>query len=205
MQEYMIKTVIFDLGRVIVPFDFMRTYRRLEPLCGIPAEEISGRLSQTGLISRYESGLIESRDFADRISRHLGLKVSYEEFCDLWMSIFLPDTLVPEEMLAEIAAVRRLVLLSNTNEIHFAGIRRNYPLLRHFNEFVLSHEVRAMKPSPEIYRRAIEVAQCAPEECFFTDDIQDYVDGAKKMGIDAVRFESAAQIREELRRRGVLA
>jgi HAD superfamily hydrolase (TIGR01509 family) len=61
-----------------------------------------------------------------------------------------------------------------------------------------------MKPSPAIYRKAIEVAKCAPNECFFTDDIAEYVEGAKRMGIDAVQFESAAQIREELRRRGVV-
>ena len=200
----MTKTVIFDLGRVIVPFDFKRGYARLEPLCDIPAAEIAGRISRTGLVPRFESGQIEPKAFVSELSAALGLRISYQEFCDIWMSIFLPETLIPEELLVEIGNTRRLVLLSNTNVIHFEGIRAQYPLLRRFDAFVLSYEVGAMKPLPAIYEKAIEAARCAPEECFFTDDIQEYVEAAKNMGIDAVQFESAAQIREELRRRGVL-
>lgn len=200
----MIKSVIFDLGRVIVPFDFKRAYVRLEPLCGLSASEISARIFPTGLVRRFESGQMEPGPFFEALSRALGLSVSYTEFCEIWMSIFLPETLIPEGLLQEIGSTHRLVLLSNTNEIHFEGIRANYPLLRHFDGFVLSYEVGAMKPEPAIYRRAIELARCRAEECFFTDDIAEYVEAAKGMGIDAVQFESAAQIRGELRRRGVL-
>jgi glucose-1-phosphatase len=189
---------------VIVPFDFRRGYARLAPLCGIPVADIPGRIRATGLVERFESGQIEAKPFVAKLSDHLGLSISYEEFCEIWMSIFLPETLISEDLVETIAATHRLVVLSNTNPIHFDGVRERYPLLRHFNGFVLSHEVGAMKPSPIIYKRAIEVAGCAPEECFFTDDIQEYVDGAITMGIDAVQFQSAAQIREELRRRGVL-
>ena len=65
-------------------------------------------------------------------------------------------------------------------------------MLRHFDDLVLSYEVKAMKPSPLIYREAIARAQCRPEECFYTDDIAAYVEGARREGIDAVQFESCA-------------
>jgi len=197
-----IKAVIFDLGRVIVPFDFNRGYVRLAPLCGIPAAEIPGRIALTGLVERFESGEIAPRDFVRKLSKHLNLDTSYENFCEIWSSIFLPYTLIPEAMIEGIARNYRLVLLSNTNAIHFEMLRENYPLLRHFHALVLSYEVGAMKPLPWIYRRAIEAAGCFPEECFFTDDIPAYVEGARAQGIDAVRFESAAQIEKELRKRG---
>jgi putative hydrolase of the HAD superfamily len=200
----MIKTVIFDLGRVIVPFDFQRGYTRLEPLCGLTTAEIRSKIGASGLVPRFESGEMDSEAFFAQLSSCIGLKAGYDEFCDIWMSIFLPETLIPEEMLIEIRENHRLVLLSNTNRIHFEGIRANYPLLRQFDQFVLSYEAGAMKPSPIIYRKAIEAAQCDASECFFTDDIMEYVEGAKQMGIDAVQFRSAAQIREELSRRGVL-
>jgi len=198
-----IKAVIFDLGRVIVPFDLNRAFVRLEPLCGIPAAEIPKRIAPTGLAERFESGGIESRDFVRELSTHLNLDTSYENFCEIWSSIFLPYTLIPESMIGGIARNYRLVLLSNTNAIHFEMIRENYPLLRHFHALILSYEVGAMKPQPLIYRRAIEAAGCLPEECFFTDDIPKFVEGARAQGIDAVRFESAAQIEAELRKRGV--
>lgn len=197
----LIKAVIFDLGRVIVPFDFRRGYERIAALTGIPAAEIPARIRPTGLVERLESGQIAPRDFVRQISELLKLHCTYEEFCDIWSCIFLPDTLVPEELLRGIAAKYRLVLLSNTNAIHFETIRANYPLLRNFHALVLSYEAGAMKPSPVIYQRAVEAAGCLPEECFFTDDIPEYVEGARRYGMDAVQFESAGQIEAELRRR----
>jgi glucose-1-phosphatase len=198
-----IKAVIFDLGRVIVPFDFSRGYVRMEALCGIPAAEIPGRIARTGLVTRFESGGIEPRDFVRELSTHLNLDIGYESFCEIWNSIFERNTLIPETMLQGIARKYRLVLLSNTNAIHFEMVRENYPLLRHFHSLIVSYEVGAMKPSPLIYQRAIEAAGCLPEECFFTDDIPAYVEAARALGIDAVQFESAAQIEAELRKRGV--
>jgi FMN phosphatase YigB (HAD superfamily) len=199
----MIKAIIFDLGRVIVPFDFRRGYTRLERLCGIPATDIPKRIAETDLVRRFECGTIAPHDFVAEFASHLNLKISHGEFCEIWNSIFLPDTLIPETLLRGLAEHHRLVLLSNTNRIHFAGIRANYPLLRHFHEFVLSYEVGVMKPGPAIYRKAVAAAGCLPEECFFTDDIPEYVEGARRQGIDAVEFQSAAQIEAELRRRGV--
>jgi len=198
-----IQAVIFDLGRVIVPFDFRRGYAKLEPLCGIPAAEIPKRIAPTGLVTRFESGGIEPRDFVRELSNLLNLDIGYESFCEIWNCIFEPNTLIPEAMLRGIARKYRLVLLSNTNAIHFEMVRKNYPLLRHFHSLVLSHEVGAMKPSPLIYQRAIEAAGYLPEECFFTDDMPAYIEAARAHGLDAVQFESAAQIEAELRKRGV--
>ena len=196
------KAVIFDLGKVLIQFDFKRGYRALEGLCPYPASEIPRRLATIDLVQRFETGLIEPRDFVAEISRFLSLRVDYDEFCRLWSTIFA-ETLLPEAMLAGLAARYRLVLLSNTNAIHFEMIRRNYPILRHFHAFVLSYEVKAMKPRREIYLAALEQARCPPAECFFTDDIAAYVEAAGSMGIDAVQFESADQLRREMRARRI--
>jgi glucose-1-phosphatase len=199
----MIKTVIFDLGKVIISFDFMRGYQGLEKICGLPVAEIRSRISATDLVQRFECGLVEPEDFVAQLSRMLDLHISYDQFCQIWSSIFLPDPLIPESLLAGLSQRYRLLLLSNTNAIHFQMLEQTYPLLRHFHHKVLSHVVRAMKPSPAIYREAIARAECRPEECFFTDDIADYVAAAKREGIDAVQFESSEQIERELRARGV--
>ena len=95
-------------------------------------------------------------------------------------------------------------VLSNTNALHFEMLRESYGhLLRHFDDLVLSYEVRAMKPQPEIYQAAVECAGCLPEECFYTDDIAAYVAAARAMGIDGVQFHSCEQIEGELRARGI--
>ena len=83
-------------------------------------------------------------------------------------------------------------------------LRENYGhLLRHFHHLILSYEIGAMKPQPAIYRAALQRAECLPSECFYTDDIAPYVEAARHMGIDAVRFESREQIEKEMRDRGI--
>jgi len=154
-------------------------------------------------VQRFETGLVEPADFVAQLSALLDLRISYDQFCRIWSSIFLPDPLVPESLLKGLSSRYRLLLLSNTNAIHFEMLERTYPLLRHFHDRILSHRVRALKPSPAIYQEAIKRAGCPPAEIFFTDDIADYVEAAKREGIDAVQFQSSEQIERELRARGV--
>jgi putative hydrolase of the HAD superfamily len=175
----------------------------MEGLCSLPAAEIPGRIGKTDLVQRFESGMVEPEEFVRELSTLLQMKVDYPQFCEIWSSIFLPEPLIPDAMLEAIHRSYRLVLLSNTNAIHFEMIRATYPLIRHFDRLILSHEVKAMKPDPRIYAAAIEAAQCEPGECFFTDDVAAYVEGAKRAGIDAVQFLSCEQISRELRARGV--
>lgn len=199
----MTKTVIFDLGGVIVPLDFARAYRAIEGRSPYPAHEIPVRIAATGLVPELERGRIDPEEFAGRIAKTLGLRVGYEEFCELWSAIFPPRTLIPERLLEGLGRRHRLVLLSNTNAIHFSYIRRNYPLLEHFDDFVLSYEVGAMKPAREIYREAIARAGCAPAECFFTDDVADNVEAARREGIDAEQFVGYEQLEQALHARGI--
>ncbi len=196
------KAIIFDLGRVLIDFDFKRGYQALEGMCPYRAAEIPGRLATCDLVERFETGLIEPRDFVAEMSAVLDLKIDYDRFCRIWSSIFT-GTLVPENLLAGLAARYRLMLLSNTNAIHFEGLRASHPMLRHFHDLVLSYEVKAMKPRPEIFQAAIARAGCRAEECFYTDDVAAFVTAARNLGIDAVQFESAAQLEREFAARGI--
>jgi len=196
------KTVIFDLGKVLIHFDFAPGYRALAEVCPYAAAEIPRRIASTGLAERFETGLIGPTDFYGELRLALDLRLDYQGFLPIWNGIF-DDVLIPESMLEGLAARYRLLLLSNTNVTHFEGIRERYPVLRHFHDMVLSYEVHAMKPRPEIYLAAIERAGCLPEECFYTDDIPAFVEAARAAGMDAVQFEDAAQLARELKARGI--
>jgi putative hydrolase of the HAD superfamily len=196
------RAVIFDLGKVLVQFDFRRGYQALEGICPYRADDIPKRIAGTGLVNRFETGLIEPRDFFQQLSRVLDLRLEYGAFCEIWSGIFT-DTLVPENMLEGLARRYRLLLLSNTNAIHFEMVRERYGLLRHFHDLILSFEVKAMKPQAEIFQVAVERAGCRPEECFYTDDIPAFTEAARRLGIDAVTFESAGQLARELQSRGI--
>jgi putative hydrolase of the HAD superfamily len=146
---------------------------------------------------------VEPGVVAERVSSALGLNVSFENFQEMWSSIFLPETIVPESMLAGLHKNYRLLLLSNTDSIHFHWVRARYAILRHFDGFLLSFELGLRKPEPAIYQEAISRASVGPAEIFFTDDRQDNVEGALQAGIDAVQFESLEKLQRDLEFRGV--
>jgi putative hydrolase of the HAD superfamily len=199
----LIKSVIFDIGQVLVPFDWQRGYRALSAHSPYPPEEVRRRIKETGLFAVFELGRIQPEELARRICAILEMEVGFEQFRELWSSIFLPETLVPEEMLSRLQVGCRLLLLSNTDVIHYTWLVGNYPIFRHFHDRVLSFELGCRKPEPEIYREAIARAGCQAGEIFFTDDRADNVAGAIEAGIDAVEFQSAAQIERELTSRGL--
>ena len=92
------KAILFDLGRVLIHFDFRRGYRVLEGFCPHAAEEIPRRLAGTGLVEQFETGLVEPREFVEQMCRLLDLRVDYDQFRTIWSSIFT-EALIPESML----------------------------------------------------------------------------------------------------------
>ncbi len=198
-----IRTVVFDLGKVIVPFEVQRAYDAIASVCPLPAAEIPGRIRRNGMVPRFESGQLEPHEFFRQFCGLLEIDVDYEKFCEVWSAIFLPETFIPESLVEGLRRRYRVLLLSNTNAIHFEMIRREYPIMRHFDGYILSYQVRAMKPAEKIYDETIAQAGCAPNEIFYTDDIPEFVEAARRKGIDAVQFESLPQLERELRARDV--
>jgi glucose-1-phosphatase len=198
-----LKTIIFDLGNVIIPFDFRLGYAALQAHIDIPAAEIPERIRASALVPELESGRMEPRQFVEAFNAALGSQISYETFCGIWSSIFLPETLVPDELVETLKRKYRVMVLSNTNAIHFEQVWSAYPILRLFDHLILSHEVKALKPEPAIYAAALAEARAEPGECFFTDDIAAYVEGARRAGMQAEQFLGYEKLLGDLRVRGV--
>jgi putative hydrolase of the HAD superfamily len=197
------KALIFDVGKVLIPFDSQLGYRALEELCGLASQEIRRRIASTGLVTPFEKGLIEPTEFVKRLLAALELDADYDGFCRAWSCIF-HGQLIADATLAALSHRYRMLLLSNTNFIHFEVIRQNYPsLLAHFHDRILSFEVHALKPEPAIFKAAIRRAGCRAEECFFTDDLAENVEAARREGMDAVQFECAEQLEHEMRARRI--
>jgi putative hydrolase of the HAD superfamily len=199
----MIKATIFDLGNVLIPFDFARMHDAIRSMCPLTSAEIGAYFAATDLPIRFETGAVTAAQFFAEVSSSLHLRATASEFNEAFCSIFRPEPLIPLELIRGLRGRYRLVLLSNTNQIHYEMLVRTHPFLSWFDEHVLSFKVGVMKPGRRIFEAAIESARCAPQECFYTDDIAEYVNAAKELGIDAVRFHSAKQLCVELRARGV--
>lgn len=200
----MIKTIIFDLGKVIVPFELDNQMKILESVCNLKHAEIREKIYAAEEIKLFETGKISAEELFKVLKKTLNLRMNFDEFVAAWNSIFSLEPIVSETLVERLSKKYRLIVLSDTNKLHFEFIRRNFPILRFFDEFVLSYEVGFLKPSPEIFQAAIEKANCAAEECFFVDDREANVAGALKFGINAVLFTSAEKFIGELENRGLI-
>lgn len=197
------KALFFDLGNVLVPFDIRLAYGSLRALSPLSIEEMSARLRADGLVPRYECGQVEDHAFFEEFCRLTQVSTTYDHFCEIWNSIFLPPTLVPDALLQSLSTRFTLLLLSNTNAIHYRFLEAHYPHIGHFHHRVLSHESGAQKPARKIYDDALAAVGVEPHEVFFTDDLAVNIDAARALGLDAEVFTGVAPLLQHLEARGV--
>jgi len=200
----MIKAIFFDLGGTLVPFDFQRGYAALARHSPHGPEEILRRAGSSDLFVRFERGELEPRQFVSRFCELFDCRLDFERFRQLWGAIFLPHALIGEPLLAGLKKNYRLFSLSNTNALHFPLVMQEYPILRYLEGHVLSYEVGAMKPEPEIYRAAGARAGCHAAECLFIDDLAENIEGARREGMDGILFRDEPQLRQQLANRALL-
>ena len=96
-----------------------------------------------------------------------------------------------------------IYLLSNFGSDMFSIIRPLYPIFDHFLDIILSGDVGINKPDPGYYEYFLNKHSFKPEEILFVDDRLPNVEGAKKVGINAVQFISADQLRKDLEEYGL--
>jgi putative hydrolase of the HAD superfamily len=200
----MIKAFIFDLGNVLVSFDHSKIVERLKTVCDLEHEEIFGKAISSALVQDYNLGKISSEEFFAAVNRELSLRMNYEDFCETWNCTFHPEPIIPPELIENLSKKYKLLVLSDTNALHFDFIKENFPILDYFEEFILSHKVASAKPSSEIFQAAVKIAGCQPEECLFIDDLEANVEGARKTGINALQFVSAQELEAELKMRNLI-
>lgn len=199
----MIRTVVFDMGNVLVRFSHERMCEQMGRLCGRTGREVRSLLIDSGLQWEFERGRVDEAGFHRRFEEAAGRRVSLDELRHAASDIFEPNDGVGEIVLGLKAAGYRLVLLSNTSVAHYEFIRSRWPMLEPFDELVLSYEVGAIKPEPEIFEAALAAIRCRPEEAFYTDDIPAYVEAGRRHGLDAEVFTTAEGLRAHLAIRGV--
>jgi putative hydrolase of the HAD superfamily len=198
----------FDLGNVLLSFSHERMCAQMAAVAGVEAETVRRLLFESTegqpLQWRFEAGEFDADGAYEQFCRGLGLRPERLALHAAHSDMFAELTESVELVRRLAAAGNRLGVLSNTNPIDWNHCRGAYPFLSEcFELAALSFEARAMKPDPAIYAYAADRAGVSPGELFFTDDRLDNVEGALAAGLDAVVFQSAAQIATELRNRGV--
>ena len=204
-----LKTIFLDLGKVLVDFNYEVALSKIGQINGLSPEEIGRRINGHPDIPRYESGYMSTDEFFQGLSLTLDLDIPLSQFTEIWGSIFIfngaaPSDLVSGQLFYQLKERYWLVALSNTNEMHFEHLSKVHPLIPEFDDYVLSYQVGALKPSPRIYEAALDKAQNSPTEVLFVDDLTENVRAAQEMGIEGIVFTGQLQLQNELQLLGAM-
>jgi HAD superfamily hydrolase (TIGR01509 family) len=187
------KAVLFDLGKVLVEFDWSIAARNISRRSRFSAVELLAFMQASPLLPRYELGQVTSLDFFAQVKPAIGYRGSFEEFADEFGAIF--------EEIPEMIELQRRVrsagiptyIFSNTNDFAVTHIRRHFPFFANFDGYFLSYELGVMKPDAGIYEAAEKTTGCRGAEILYLDDHPPNVAAGAARGWQAIQHLSPAQ------------
>jgi putative hydrolase of the HAD superfamily len=171
--------------------------------CPFSAQDIAKHVHRNmELIRSFDTGKIEPEDFYREVVQNLEANVGKTSFFRMYSDVFSINPPILD-LLRRLKTNNKLILLSNTDVERFGFIQKKFPEIFLFDEYVLSYEVGYMKPHPEIYMRALNIAGIRAEECVFLDDLQENIDGAEGVGMKAILYGPRTDLEAKLKQLNV--
>lgn len=178
---------IFDIGNVLVTFDFSRAAAALSAL----GADLSDRVALELLAARYERGEVGREEFLARLRVLLRHTADDGAVARAWQEIFEPNRPM-WELVGKLHASYPLYLLSNTNCLHHEYLLREYAIFGKFADGVFSYRAKLAKPGREIFETAIRQFGIDPQATIYLDDLAANVEAARGTGLRAFRYDPAA-------------
>ena len=195
----MVKNIIFDIGQVLVNYDW-RGYIRSLGYEGETAERIGRAMFAAPDWNELDRGVLSTEEVVERfvrndpaIERELrdafrrsGETISEREYAVPWVREMKERGF-------------RVYYLSNYSDYIYQGSRHILEkFLREMDGGVFSWKVQMIKPDEGIYRRLLETYGLKAEECVFMDDNPANVETAKRLGIQGIVFTGYEETRQKL-------
>jgi putative hydrolase of the HAD superfamily len=207
MEEspHMIRSVISDLGKVLIFFDNSLFYDRMARHTSLGRDAVAERVNVFSPLGRaFDLGEISPQEFHAGVLEALQVELDFDMFFSLYNDVFALNR-PAVDILGRAARKHRMVLLSNTDVQRFGFIKQRFPEVLFFDEYVLSYEVGHAKPDPAIYEIALDKAKAVGRECVFIDDRPENIRAARNMGIHTVFFTPETDLEAEFRALGMPA
>lgn len=195
-------TMIFDMGNVLLLFDNAIICRQVAKAYDIDPELVLQKILREGIETEFELGRLTPEEFTRRCSEALGVALDLPVFRDAWSYMFTENISVIN-LLHELKDKVRMLLMSNTNVWHIEHIKRDFNVLKLFDDLILSYEVGYVKPQPGIYQRAHQLS-AGSRLTVFIDDIERNASVANDFGICGIHYKTTDELRAELVELGII-
>jgi FMN phosphatase YigB (HAD superfamily) len=195
---------IFDLGKVLVDFDYSIAARKIAARSAKAPADLHAFLGSSPLLVEYESGRINRQQFYEAVGHAIGFRGDLAEFGGYFAEIFteMPGTIALHAELRQLGF--KCYIFSNTNDLAIEHVRRDFPFFANFDDYILSYEVGAMKPQPEIYAAMEQLCGGSGSDLIYLDDRAENIAAGAARGWRTVLHESAETTRAALVKSGVL-
>ncbi len=202
-MEKQIKAIIFDAGRVLIDWDNTPFFEGIMKFSPYSDKKIKNKLINSGIFEKYHNGEISTRDFYERSIKEINATdLEFEKFCELWDAILTTSNDDIEKIISLIKPNIKLMLLSDTTELHWEVMQETEIIKRFFsdiNNIILSFRVGCCKPDRKIYLEAVNKSNYLIEECLFIDDVKENVDEFINMGGNGIGYNLRINAIEDLR------
>lgn len=184
--------VVFDLGKVLVDFDYSIAARRLAERGRVDAAAVQALIDHSPLLFRFETGLMDRRQFFEEIRAATGFTGSLEEFGGVFADIFteIPPMVALQRRLRERGVPT--YIFSNTNDIAIGHIRERFPFFAGFDAYVFSYEHRAMKPQAALYEVVERVTGRKGPQIVYLDDRLENAEAGQARGWEVIHHADPA-------------
>ncbi|MEF8836340.1 MAG: HAD family hydrolase [Candidatus Bipolaricaulota bacterium] len=198
----MIKTITFDFGGVLYDYDGEILLERLASRSKGTLNDLKALLKESELDRAHFRGEIEAEELLNVLEDLVGLELNVEELASAYA-----DSVQPKEemfeLVRELKVNYNLQLYSDTPKILYDRVITDMPIFELFSDVILSFRIGKLKDSPEGHREVIEKAGYSPEEIIFIDDRGEFVDQAKELDINGIKFTSINALIEDFAGLGV--
>lgn len=180
---------IFDLVDVIIDIDFNRVLGVWSDYSHVPLAELQHRFVMNEIFFRHERGEITDQQFACEFCEEMALPLNYQQFSEGWLAIFAG---LRQEVIDIMQQLRdnghRVVVLSNTNNLHTLYWQQHYPQVSAAADALyLSQQMGLRKPDPAIYHQLLVSESTAAGNVVFFDDARQNIQAARQLGITGIQ------------------
>ncbi len=197
-----IRSVIFDLGGVLLDIDFKLSQAAFEQIGVTNFQHFFSQFHSNDLFKKLETGMDDAL-FYDDFRSATGLQVSDAQIRDAWNALLLDFRKESLAVLPQLRNRYQLYLLSNTNEIHLQEFQRRYQLLSPQSSFddlfdaaYYSHRIGHRKPDAGAFQFVLEKHGLIPQETLFIDDSINNIEAAQALGLQTVHLLPGMKVEE---------